>query len=259
MFIKNELTRRAFAKNHDLLAILVFSLCWSGMVLAQEKSKNESNNNESHMITKQQDTATMSFFSVLQENGNRLGCRFTLESQGYEITGKESLKDSAVRTNLNADSIASFTSKLRDYLGESYLVLPDSKNPKIVHIIDKVLANDQNYCLNKKISVNYSGSLGPTNISDPKRPGFEIGVGGLLPAVAERAGHIMGGSRDSAPYGSDGTTPISVNATNETVRSILTDCLPDNYNPLMWHATTAILTGIDGKQWVLVNFYGQKQ
>ncbi|HUZ06580.1 MAG TPA: hypothetical protein VMV89_03750, partial [Candidatus Paceibacterota bacterium] len=126
---------------------------------------------------------------------------------------------------------------------------------------EKVLADDPDYLLNKRISVKYSGSLDDTNVPDTNRPGYAIAVGGLLAAVAEKAGRIMGGSLDSTfmgMAGDHGATRVNVNATNETVRSILTDCLPANYNTVMWSAQTAVMNGIDGKQWVLVQFFGQR-
>jgi hypothetical protein len=193
----------------------------------------------------------------LYETSAKLGCHFTLERQGGRITGNESKATLPVRIDLSADSIPSLVSKLRDYL-DGFIVVQDANNPKIVHIIEKVLADDKNYALNKRISLNYFGKLARTNIPIPAKPGYETTTGGLLAAVAEKAGDIRGGSDDSTFLGMAGDccTRINVNATNETVRSILTDCLPSaNYNPVMWRA---VRTTQNGEPCVLVQFFGQK-
>lgn len=213
-----------------------------------------------NMTAKQRSHHARFFMDVLRENGSKVGCHFTLEYQSDGITGNASLLDMPVKTDLNADSVPSLVSKLRDYL-DGFIIVRDSENPKVVHIIEKVLADEPDYVLNKRINVKYSGSLDPTNVPDMNRPGSEVAVGGLLAAVAEKAGRIRGGSLDSTfmgMAGDHGATRINVNATNETVRSILTDCLPANYNPIMWRAVTAIMPGLDGKQWVLVQFFGQR-
>ena len=97
--------------------------------------------------------------------------------------------------------------------------------------------------LNKKISVRYSGLLGVTIITVNGRSTL---VGGLLPVVAEKAGDIRAGLENSGAssgggggLATDNITEVNINATNETVRSIFTDCLPTaNYNPVMWTAAT---------------------
>ena len=214
-----------------------------------------------------------SFVRILDENGEKLGCSFTIEYRGYRITGKESKADpfytqyTEVRADLDADSIPSLLSKLRNYL-DGFLVVQDSKNPKIIHIIEKVLADDENYALNKKISVHYSGLLGGTIVPVMPINGSATLVGGLLPAVAEKAGDIRSGSDTSGGGGGAGGSPwddvtqINVNATNETVRSIFTDCLPTaNYNPVMWVAVTSKRNDEHNEmvQCVLVDFFGPKK
>jgi hypothetical protein len=212
-----------------------------------------------------------SFISILDENGTKLGCNFTIEYQGYGITGKESKANpfytqyTKVQADLDADSIPSMVSKLRDYL-DGFMVVPDSKNPKIIHIIEKVLADDKNYALNKKISVHYSGLLGRTIITVNGRSSL---VGGLLPALAEKAGDIRAGLENTGAssgggggLATDNITEVNINATNETVRSIFTDCLPTaNYNPVMWTAVTSKRGNAQNElvQCVLVDFFGPKK
>jgi hypothetical protein len=213
-----------------------------------------------------------SFLRILDENGEKLGCSFTIEYRGYAVTGKESKANpfytqyTKVRADLDADSIPSLLSKLRDYL-DGFMVVQDSKNPKIIHIIDKVLAEDKNYALNKKINVSYSGLLEATNVPVMPITGHATLVGGLLPAVAEKAGDIRDGLETSGSsgfggYSWDNVTQINVNATNETVRSIFTDCLPTaNYNPVIWVAVTSKRNNVQNElvQCVLVHFFGPKK
>jgi|SRR5665213_416104 len=228
---------------------------------------------ETNAIASKPSEPYRSFMRILDENGENLGCSFTIEYRGYAVTGKESKADpfytqyTKVRADLDADSIPSLVSKLRDYL-DGFMVVPDAKNPKIIHIIENVLADDKNYALNKKISVHYSGLLGGTNIPVMPINGYATLVGGLLPAVAEKVGDIRGGSETSGGGGFGGGSPwdsvtqINVNATNETVRSIFTDCLPTtNYNPVMWVAVTSKRNDEHNEmvQCVLVHFFGPKK
>src|ERR1035437_2273299 len=80
-----------------------------------------------------------SFMGILDENGSKLGCNFTIEYRGYAITGKESKGNpfytqyTQVRADLDADSIPTLVSKLRGYL-DGFVVVPDANNPKIIQI-----------------------------------------------------------------------------------------------------------------------------
>jgi len=227
---------------------------------------------ETNAIASKPSEPYRSFMRILDENGENLGCSFTIEYRGYAVTGKESKADpfytqyTKVRADLDADSIPSLVSKVRDYL-DGFMVVPDAKNPKIIHIIENVLADDKNYALNKKISVHYSGLLGGTNVLVMPINGRSTLVGGLLPAVAKKAGDIRGGleTAGSSGFGGfswDGVTQINVNATNETVRSIFTDCLPTtNYNPVMWVAITSKRNNAQNElvQCEIVHFFGSKK
>lgn len=240
-----------------IFLITVLFLCTG--IIAQETVGINKKLGDFSVIEKQQGSEATDIIRVLRENGARLGCRFTLEYQGCDISGKISLVDIPIRTNLNADSIPLLISKLRGYL-TGFTVTLDTKDPKIVHIIDNVLANDPGYVLNKKISLKYSGNIEPTNLPDTKRPGYAIAAGGLIPAVAEKAGRIIGGTlhNGSVLLVTDGRdAKVTINAVNEPVRDILTDCLPDDYSPVMWYACESIMTGIDDKQWARVQFFSQ--
>lgn len=195
---------------------------------------------------------------ALLENGAKLGCYFTLEYQSFSVTGEASLVQKVVTTNsLSADSIPAFVANLRKYL-DGCVVVEDSTNPKILHIIDKTLAADPNYLLNKSISLKYSGGLRPTysteSLTNPP-------VGGLIPALAQKAGHIMSAPVDSASgfrSAFDFTEPnfqLSIDATNQTVRSIMADSLPLGKKPILWRAVTHKYQGDQGEVWVWVEYW----
>jgi hypothetical protein len=223
-------------------------------------------------------TPRLGFETLLDECSAKLGCHFTVEYRDFTITGKSSQESkvaigwmvaSPVRTDFRADSIPSLISNLRDYL-DDFNVVRDSKNPGIVHIIEKVLADDPNYALNKKISVHYSGLLSHTNVPDPNRPGFQIEVGGLLAAVTEKVPDITEGAESAGGGGfggslpSDRITQVSINTTNETVRSIFTDSLPAvDYHAVMWTAVTTKRGNLNvlatPGSCVMVHFFGPKK
>lgn len=195
------------------------------------------------------------FGNILYENGYKFGVHFTLEYQSFTLTGKDAKVRMPVRVDLGAESLGSFISKLRDYL-DGYIVQQDAKNPKIVHIIEKVLADDPNYALNRKISLNYSGNINGTNIDNPTN-GSSTLMGGLVPTVGEQVGEVVRGLGDNDVQTSffDFDTVVSVTATNQTVRSIFTDCLPSaSYKTIMWQA---VRIEREGKTCVEVEFNGQ--
>ena len=147
-----------------------------------------------------------------------------------------------VRTNLNADSIPAFVTNLRNYL-DGFVVVEDARNPKILHIIDKALAEDPDYVLNKRISLKYSGGLRPT--WSEEKP-MDPPVGGLIPALAQKAGRYYSSPVDTPGRQasvlrltlSEPNLQLSIDATNQTVRSIMTDYLPLGKKPILWRAVT---------------------
>jgi hypothetical protein len=208
--------------------------------------------NADETIGTNQQTQTSFTIDGLSENCAKLGCYLTFESQSFSVTGKASLVQNMVTTNLSADSIPAFESILRNYL-DGFVVVEDARNPKILHIIDKALAEDPDYVLNKRISLKYSGGLRPTW---SKEKPFDPPVGGLMPALAPKAGRIMSSALDrsgavlrSAFDFREPNLQLSIDATNQTVRSILTDYLPLGNKPILWRAATE---KDQGEVWVLV-------
>jgi hypothetical protein len=233
-------------------------LCWSGIIFSQETNKTDLITKETNMFAKPfiPETETSDMIAILRENGRFFGCHFTLEYQGADITGIQPKARAPIRTDLSADSFPSFLSQLRAYL-DRYDVVQDTKNPKIVHIIEKVLAHDTNYPLNKRLTLTYTGGLHSGYVPIKAKPltgPDSTNLGGLVRQVGARIDGIIEPYGFTGPERSDSTTEVKVAATNETVRSIFTDCLPTtNYFAVMWLAET---TMVNGNKRVVVEFCG---
>ncbi len=192
----------------------------------------------------------------LFDMGQKFMCHFTLEYRGYALTGKSSVLNSMVTNDANVTTIPLLVAKLRRDL-PGFTVAQNSKNPKIVHIIEQALA-EKDYVLNKSTSLRYSGNLVGCVVKDEAGRNLVKG-NGLVVAVAEKVGVVLDGSEEAGSHGAfnDCVTMVTVNASNTTVRSILTDYIPlGNYKTILWRAVT---TKAEGKPEVLVQFYGPKK
>jgi hypothetical protein len=191
--------------------------------------------------------------------GPKLGCHFTLEYRGYRLTGKSSELVGMVSNDLSIASIPALFTKLHHDLS-GFSLEPDAKNPKIIHIIESGLNSQKDYVLNRRIDLRYSGNLVGCTVKDAE--GRELVKGeGLVVAASKEAPGIQDGSDEAGSEGAfnDCYTTVTVNATNETVRGILTDYIPlADYPIVLWQAVTTI-TGQEGKTNVLVQFYGPKR
>ncbi len=188
--------------------------------------------------------------------GQKFMCHFTLEYRGYALTGKSSVFNSMVTNDANVTTIPLLVAKLRRDL-PGFNVAQNSKNPKIVHIIEQALA-EKDYVLNKRTSLRYSGNLVGCVVKDEAGRNLVKG-NGLVVAVAEKVGVVLDGTEEAGSQGAfnDCVTVVAVNASNATVRSILTDCIPlGGYKTILWRAVT---TKAEGKPEVLVQFYGPKK
>ena len=89
--------------------------------------------------------------------------------------------------------------------------------------------------------------------------GYFIGKEGLVDAVSKEAPGLRAATESSGNWAGFGdyATKVAVHATNQTVRSIFTDCIPaTNYNHIIWEAWA---TEEAGKPHVLVLFYGPRK
>ncbi len=192
--------------------------------------------------------------------GGAVGCHFTLEYRGYGLTGKPSPLAIAVTNDAGVDSISSVIRKLRRDLHE-FQVSEDSHCPTVIHIIQRQLADDKEYVLNKRIRLTYSGHLGGCQSADRNLAEDP----GLTAAIAQVIGGIRDGSEESGSQAtfSDCVTRISIKANDELVRSVMTDCIPlAGYDTILWRAVASKewhKTKEEGKPVALVQFFGAKR
>jgi hypothetical protein len=81
--------------------------------------------------------------------GNKLGCYFTLEYRSYEIAGPRSKAHSVFTNDTSVPSLEVLVSNLRREL-PGFNIEPDSRSPKIIHIVEQSLATDNSYVLKEK-------------------------------------------------------------------------------------------------------------
>jgi len=194
--------------------------------------------------------------------GPKLGCYFTLEYQSYKLTRQLPRIESFITFTTNDLAVAStadLVSNLRRSLN-GFTIEQDVKNPKVIHIIEGILERQKDYVLNKRTSLSYSGNLVNCVVIDAQGRNLVHGEG-IVNAMANKVGGIQNGTTGDNSQGGfdDCSTLVSIDATNETVRSILTDYIPlAGYKTILWRAATTI-TGREGKTNVLIQFYGVKR
>jgi hypothetical protein len=103
----------------------------------------------------------------------------------------------------------------------------------------------------------YSGNLVACDVKDSEGKSLVHGVG-LLAAMAKQVPGIRSGTEIDGLGGEstivDCVTTVEVNATNQSIRTVITECLPKTgYNPILWKAVTSVEKG---KPIVLVQFMG---
>jgi hypothetical protein len=193
--------------------------------------------------------------------GPKIGCYFTLEYRSYKLTGQVPRIESFITFTTNDLAVAStedLVSNLRRSLN-GFTIEQDVKNPKVIHIIEGVLEHQKDYVLNKRTSLSYTGNLVNCIVEDAQGRNLVHGEG-IVNAMASKVGGIQNGTTEAGSQGAfdDCSTVVNIEATNETVRSILTDYIPlAGYKTVLWRAATTI-TRREGETNVLVQFYGPK-
>jgi len=169
--------------------------------------------------------------------GGRLDCHFTLEYRGFSITVQPTLQrwGTKLTNEAGVSSISLLVSKLRRDL-PTFNVVGNSKRPNVIHIVERALEEDPDYVMNKRLSLKYSGPLAGYQTATSKFDGLANTVGRTLRGI--KTSHIPAeGYSFSFVIGDDIATEVSINATNETVRSIFTECIPlGKYKAVLWQA-----------------------
>ncbi|NLB54747.1 MAG: hypothetical protein GX811_03105 [Lentisphaerae bacterium] len=191
------------------------------------------------------------FQSFLCELGRRFDCYFTVESVGATGSLNNTILDSMIYVdNESLQNIDSAMEFFNNYVvvwkdagktNEIRLITEKKEHNKtIIMLRDERLLTTTDYALTNAISLEYDGSpAGLLNLlsrqNDLIRPQtvFSIGMGNIK---------------------IDTQTHIGINATNESIRNILTDCIPlSEYSRVIWSSYT------DGKEKspvVTVKFHG---
>lgn len=205
----------------------------------------------------QSETPLESYDSFLFHVGRRLGCYFTLEYRGFRLAGAPSpLVMTRVADDGQVKTIAELLAKLHHDL-KDFIAVQDPARTNVIHIIERQVERPEGYVLNKRLSLVYSGNLVACDVMDSAGKNLSHGVG-LLAAAATQVPGIRSGTETDGIGGEstivDCLTTVEVNATNQSLRSIITECLPSSgYNPILWQAVTSIEKG---KLIVLVQFMG---
>ncbi len=157
----------------------------------------------------------------LYKAGSKLGCYFTIEVLRDDDI-RSPITTGCVIDNQNVSSVKELIGKVsQDVKGIAFV--QNSRNPAIFHVIDERLKKTDHYALEEKLSITFSGVLDSF--------GWELKKH-VKTAQSNRTDLV------SDDFG-DHVTRVVVNATNERLRDILTDCVPlDVYKPILWRATT---------------------
>ncbi len=187
------------------------------------------------------------YIPLLDLAGERLGCRFTLETvfreandphvcpppmskeeedEMYEVDIDTAIvralvsKDEEKETFKSVDAFLEKFSKLIPWM----VAVKDGRHPKIVHLVDKKLLKLKDYPLDRRLSIEYAGS-----------------PHGLVMAVAKQVksvGPLWFGEKFT-PYGGEDYPRIEVRDKEQTLRNVLTDAVPSQtYSQVLWHART---------------------
>lgn len=172
----------------------------------------------------------------LFDAGDRCDCYFTIER--WDERRDRRRGPSPFDTDLNdaehLTEIEPLIEKLRGEL-KGVAIVRNQRNPKVIHLIEESLLKPEDYPVEQKTSVNYSGAI--ANLPEAlgrSIPGIEATAGRNYPgAIILNLGGIP------SDVFNDDLTQVKVAVENETVRNILTHCAPlQGYRRILWRATT---------------------
>ena len=166
----------------------------------------------------------------LLELPEELDCHFTIERMGFRagIPRKIRKKDPSpfhrydLTLDPNINTVQALVEKLRREM-RGIAVIQDTKKPLVIHLVEERLLKIQDYVMDKTVSITYSGLIDKLAAELGKHvPGIESRRGGYI-------GQAMG----------DFHTQVEVDAKNQTVREVLTHCVPlKDYSRVLWDTST---------------------
>jgi hypothetical protein len=189
----------------------------------------------------------ISISNFLLSMNKRFGVHFTMEILSGQ--GQRSILNSLAVTRIEepkqVENVEALAALIRDILPNCE-VRVSAGNSNAIHLIDERLSRLEDYPLNKRATIQYSGPVGGPDSS-------------LAMALRAKVPGILAQQRGGAMYQGfdDQTTKVTVDARNEEVRRILTDYVPlQNYSIFVWRAVTQDL---QGKETTVVQFYGPRR
>jgi hypothetical protein len=176
----------------------------------------------------------------LAELPEGLHCYFTIETMAL-MPGKGKIPPSPFhRYDLTPDrdikTVDALAEKLRKEM-KGIVVIQNTKNPAIIRLIDERLLKIPGYVMDKKVDIKYSGLIDK----------LAAELGKHVPGIEPRRGFPIGEVRQ------DYRTQVKVDAKNQTVREVLTGCVPlKDYSRVLWDTETRK----DGQYKTIVAYYG---
>lgn len=208
--------------------VLCFLAACGGLVKAQTDEKSR--------VVK---SRFVNLHDYLTGLGKNFPCHFTIEQVRGErppLKGERLPQiDEAKVADLKAASVKDLAAELSEKIDE-FNFIQNEKNGRVIHVIEKRLSELESYAIQRKIDLEFSGTP----------HGLNRALGEKLPSIGPKT------SGDFRQVFDDNRTKISVDAKDQVVRDILTDCSSwEGYHPLLWRAETALDTGE-----TTVQFYG---
>ncbi len=167
-----------------------------------------------------------------------LGCYATFETLNDLPRNGSRFENVEIKDDEEIKTAKELTSKL-EHACPGLSVAANKRNAKILHIIDTKLSTIKDYSLEQRIDVKYEGIASELAFTIRTR----------LPGFGPMDFGVLGTEFD------DNVTLVHIDATRETVRDILTNCIPlQKYGAALWRAQTFL----DGENPLRtkVQFYG---
>ena len=176
----------------------------------------------------------------LRESGNQLNCYFTIEEAKVHAGQIHSSYSQKYIAGTKVRTLNELIEKLKNDLPDT-LVVRDSSDPKIIHIISKETKSTPEYPLDHRLTLSYNGDL----------PGLASAIGRKMNgAVGPR------GSFTTVDMEMDYITAVDVNVRDKPIREILSAGIPlAGYSRVLWKACPFDAQE-DGSVAMYIQFYG---
>ena len=180
----------------------------------------------------------------LAELPEQLDCHFTIERVGT-APGDKIHRSAFYRYNLTPDRNIKTSEALVQQLRremKGVAVIQNTKNPAVIHLIEEPLLKIQDYVMDKKVDITYNGLIDK----------LAVELGKQVEGIGPRRGALIG----DVP--GDFRTQVKVDAKNQTVREVLTECVPlKDYSRVLWDTRT--WKKKDGQYKTIVRYHGLRR